>query len=66
MMIPCPKCGRECEEGWKFCPHCGGNLAQAGSGTIPIARKMKCPKCGATYDSRTRFCMKDGTALVGG
>jgi DNA-directed RNA polymerase subunit M/transcription elongation factor TFIIS len=61
----CPKCGQECAGDWKFCPHCGADLTQQGSGTIPIARKMRCPKCGATYDSRTRFCLKDGATLVG-
>ncbi len=64
MSAPCPTCGRECDSGWKFCPHCGHDLSQSGSGTIPIARRKKCPKCGATYDSRTRFCEMDGTTLV--
>jgi RNA polymerase subunit RPABC4/transcription elongation factor Spt4 len=49
----CSKCGRGGDDGQKFCPQCGGQMA------IPITN---CPKCNKPVDGE-KFCTECGQKL---
>jgi len=49
----CPKCGREIEEGYSFCPF----------DASPLGRK--CPKCGKVWEAQFQFCPLDSAPLGG-
>ena len=60
----CPKCLKQVEEKWRFCPHDGTDLSADFKSTTPIGSSKVCPRCGKKYDSRVRFCQQDGAELV--
>lgn len=48
----CTKCGRELEEGMKYCPSCGRE----------VGRKIKCETCGHEIQDTDRYCPYCGEA----
>lgn len=50
----CSKCGRDGEEGQKFCANCGGKME------IPLTN---CPSCKKPIDETEKFCPECGTKL---
>jgi len=53
-MLNCQNCGKELEEGAKFCDSCG----------TPVPAMITCPNCGAQYAEGNAFCMECGTPLA--
>ena len=53
-MITCPKCGKELEDGAKFCEGCG---AQISAGVF-------CPSCGAENSPEFAFCQTCGASMT--
>lgn len=47
----CPKCGRQVDESFQFCPF----------DATPLG--VKCPSCGRTWDASFQFCPVDSTPL---
>jgi len=52
--VACPKCGQAVPAGSKFCSHCGGTVAPAGS---------QCPKCQAVVAAGAKFCSECGSPM---
>jgi len=50
--VACPNCNAPVDQGVKFCPECGNQMAQAG--TVP------CPKCGKDIPVDAKFCPECG------
>lgn len=48
----CPFCGAAVSEASKFCPECGGSLAE-----------LKCPHCGKKLDRTAKFCPECGKKI---
>lgn len=48
----CPKCGKACGQGGRFCPSCGASLNPG------------CPHCGADIALDSRFCSKCGKPIL--
>ncbi len=44
-MYKCPYCGRDIDQNWKACPHCGLDIGMT-----------KCPKCGFSVSASWKFC----------
>lgn len=53
-MITCPKCGKELEDGAKFCEGCGAQ----------ISASVFCPSCGAENGTEFAFCQTCGASLT--
>jgi RNA polymerase subunit RPABC4/transcription elongation factor Spt4 len=49
--MQCPKCGKDMDGAWKFCPFDGSALENA------------CPKCGRIFPASHKFCPFDGADL---
>lgn len=54
----CPKCGKEFQNGTKFCQTCGCNLI------LEFIENPICPQCRTSYPTNTKFCVNDGSKLV--
>lgn len=52
-MIICPKCGRQLEDGAKFCDSCGEKVAQV----------VTCPSCGKQMFESVAFCQYCGAKI---
>ena len=52
-MIICPKCGKELEDGTRFCDDCGAQVFET----------IFCPNCGEQTSTEFPFCQKCGAAL---
>ena len=48
--IKCPECGKELQEGSKFCMNCGAKIEE-----------IKCKKCGTKLEANAKFCPECGT-----
>lgn len=60
----CPKCGQTIDDGVKFCPICGENLAAYAAAPQQPAEENKpafCAGCGAPMEPGLKFCPKCGT-----
>lgn len=53
-MNKCPKCGKELEDGAKFCDECGASVFEV----------IFCPNCGEKTSSEYRFCEVCGASVV--
>ena len=56
----CPKCGKEVEEGVKFCSSCGIPIESIKEVEI---EKRFCPKCGTELREEENFCSSCGTRV---
>ena len=54
VIIKCRKCGKQLEEGIKFCPYCG---------TKVWVKPTKCPKCAKGVFPDDKFCQDCGENL---
>ena len=52
-MITCPKCGKELQDGTKFCDNCGTQIFET----------IFCPNCGAQTSTEFKFCQKCGASI---
>ena len=52
-MIICPNCGKELEDGTKFCDSCGSQVFET----------IFCPNCGEQTSTEFPFCQKCGAAI---
>ena len=52
-MITCPKCGKELQDGTKFCDDCGAQIFET----------IFCPSCGAQTSTEFKFCQKCGASI---
>ena len=50
----CASCGEEIEDGIRFCPHCGSNVAEPAR--EENGKAETCPACGANRNPGARFC----------
>jgi len=53
-MAVCPKCGKELEEGAKFCDACGAQVFET----------IFCPNCGEQTSTEFAFCQKCGASIT--
>lgn len=65
MALKCENCGRENEDGFKFCLGCGSKLVEP----EPPKKEAKpdvvdCPNCGAEVPGGFKFCGACGTSLA--
>jgi len=54
VIIKCIGCGKQLEEGIKFCPDCGKKV---------WIKPTKCPKCSSAVFSDDKFCQECGENL---
>lgn len=52
-MLTCPKCGKELQDGTKFCDNCGTQIFET----------IFCPNCGAQTSTEFKFCQKCGASI---
>lgn len=52
-MMTCPKCGKELQDGTKFCDNCGAQIFET----------IFCPNCGAQTSTEFKFCQKCGASI---
>lgn len=62
-MITCPSCGKELEDGSKFCDACGTPIPEAPVATAPADAVIFCPSCGAQNSEEYAFCQLCGAPL---
>ena len=65
IVILCPNCGAEVEEGATFCEECGYRLIQPAPEVAQPARPrvQHCPNCGNELGPDANFCGKCGTRI---
>lgn len=61
--VSCPKCGTAVQQGTKFCPNCGQNMAPQKATCIKCNHEINqgakfCPECGASQDASCSNCGK--------
>ena len=64
-MATCKKCGKEIDEGVKFCSSCGTAVQQAAPKETTEKKPGYCAKCGKPVDGGVKFCPSCGTAVSG-
>ncbi|HYY92377.1 MAG TPA: SPFH domain-containing protein [Candidatus Dormibacteraeota bacterium] len=57
VMIACPKCGNQVQQGARFCPNCGNTM------TPPTAATVACPNCGKSVAAGAKFCPECGQKM---
>ena len=55
----CDKCGKQIEDGSKFCTYCGNPIIK-----IQTSNKNRCLNCGFDNDLETKFCVKCGKRIT--
>ena len=57
VMISCPKCGNQVQQGARFCPNCGNTM------TPPATATVACPNCGKSVAAGAKFCPECGQKM---
>ena len=60
---PCPSCGSLVEDGKKFCPQCGFNLASTVAPQEEPVDMQTCSGCGTLIKADLKFCPECGKQL---
>ena len=59
----CPRCGKEVEEGDKFCRYCGAPIEHIKETEVTEVGKRFCPRCGKEVEEGDKFCSSCGARI---
>ncbi|MEI7885114.1 MAG: zinc ribbon domain-containing protein [Clostridia bacterium] len=62
--VPCPSCGSMVEDGKKFCPQCGFNMASSVAPQEEPMDLQTCSGCGKLIKADLKFCPECGKQLL--